>query len=646
MTSLSAPTDSPQLDTWPKVLLHNASLYGKRRQAMRYKHYGIWQSYTWDDYFSWARYIALGLRSLGFGPGSRLLVVGDNCAEWYFGAMAAQCNRGVVVGLYSTLSAAEIEHIARSSQAEFAFVQDQEQVDKLLAVCERLPNLKHLLFWRYKGLSGSEYEGLVGLRELVARGREWEAAHRSEFENTLAAGTADDVCAIVYTSGASGEVPKGALHTHRSLMTSAAYFARQDHFGQADSLASALPPAWITEQILAFGCHLLSGGTVNFAESEETLQDDLREVAPTVFIYSSRLWESLIGQVEARLRGADAFKRWVSKRLMPVGGKMAEAKENGAKPGLWLRGAHALADWVVLRHIRDGLGLSRARLAYAFGATLSPDALRFFRGMGVPLKSVYCSAEAGAVSGAGVMTHTLGSVGFVNPGVEVRLTERGEMLVRGEGAFRGYCDLGPSARELGLEGWVFTGDCAILSEGGELVLADRVEDLVLFPDGDSFAPQQVESRLRYSPYIQDAWVFADSDRQSVSAVIVVDFQNAGRWADKKRVAYTTYSDLSQKPQIYELIGQEIARVNKDLPEGHHIRRFVNLHKEFHPDEQELTRDRKLRRRMLAKRYPDLVEALREGRSSVELDAEIVYQDGRTGRLRTVLRIATVKADGI
>ncbi|MCX8032197.1 MAG: AMP-binding protein [Thermoleophilia bacterium] len=650
MTALKAHLDLTELNTWPKVLKYNASHYGSAHAAMRFKHYGIWQTYSWQDYLQRVKEIALGLRSLGFGPGSRLLVIGDNCPEWYFAEMAAQCNRGVCVGLYADFSAAEIEYVARDSAAEFALVEDQEQVDKILQVRDRLPALKHVLFWRYKGLDRPEYEGLVGIRELTAQGRAYEAAHPGEFESTVAAGEPDDLCAIVYTSGATGEWPKGALHSHRSLMASARPYFELDDLHASDSMATALPPAWITEQILGYCCHLLSGATMNFPENSETLREDIREVAPTVVVYSARLWEGQIGQIEAGLRGATRLKRWFSDRLLPVGDQLAAARYSGRSLGWKLAILRIAAELFVFRKIRDGLGLPRVRLAYTFGSVLSPDALRFFHGLGVRVKNVYCSAEAGAVTGAGDRVQTPGTVGRLNPGVEVSVSDRGELLVRSEGRFRGYCsgevvseraDLGA-----GLDGWLHTGDTGHINGDRELVFVDRLEDLMLLPCGDLLAPQAIESRLRHSPYIRDAWVLAGADCPFVSAVIVVDAENAGRWADRHKVTYTTFSDLSQKPEIYDLIEKEIARVNNHLPASHQIQKFVNLHKELDPDESELTRDRKLRRSVLKKRYADLVRALSEECYLVDVEAEITYQDGRTGKLRTALKIAVVGSGGV
>jgi long-chain acyl-CoA synthetase len=634
-----APSASARIDTWPKVLEHNAGTLGARRKAMRYKHYGIWQSYSWQEYLDNVKYLALGLLALGFAPGDKLLVIGDNCPQWYFAELAAQCDRGISVGLYSDLSPAEIAHIAGDSGARFAMVQDEEQLDKLAQVRDRLPALETILYWSYKGLGKGAEEDLIGLREVLDRGRCYEQEHPGVFEQNIAAGNAADVCAIVYTSGVEGP-PKGALHSYRSLMAGSQSFCAADGLARKDDLVSYLPPAWISEQWLAFGCHLLSGGTVDFSENDETHLEDMREIAPSLAVYSSRLWESRAGQVRARLMAASRVKRLTSRAFLPIGDRVAGLREQGKKPGFGLLILDRLGDLLVFRKVRDSLGLPHARVCYSCGATLSPEAMRFFHALSVPLKNVYGSAEAGAVTRVVGGVQRRGTVGTVNPGVEVKLGDQGEMLVRHAGTFLGYQNDPEATSRVVRDGWVCTGDRCELKDG-DVVFVDRLEDLVTMPCGDEVPPQEIESRLKYSPYIQDAWVFAGPECDFLSAVIIVDPANTGRWADKRKVNYTTFVDLSQKPEVYRLIAGEIATVNQTLPEDRRISRFVNLHKEFDPDEEELTRNRKLRRSLLAKRYADLVTALAGDGDSVEVEAEFTYQDGRVGKLKTAVRIATI-----
>jgi long-chain acyl-CoA synthetase len=631
--------DTAAFDTWPKVLEHNSKTLGAKHPAMRYKHYGIWQVYTWADYLENVKYLALGLRSLGFEPGSKLLIVGDNSPQWFFAELAAQCNQGISVGVYSELSAREIQHVAQNSQAEFAMVEDQEQADKLTSIKEECPFLRAVVYWRYKGLSTDESCEFLGFRQVLEMGRAYEAEHPGAFEQSVMAGKGDDPCAIVYTSGTTGS-PRGALHSYKSLMSASSAFSRQDQLGHRDHMASFLPPAWINEQWLIFGCNLLSGGTVDFAENSETQQADVRETAPTLIVYNSKLWESLAGQVRARLHNASRVKRLTSNALMPSALKLAGLLETGQKPGLGLQALGALSNLLVLRQVRDSLGLSRARVCYSSGSTLSPEAMTFFHALKVPLKNVYGSTEAGSVTGVTKKVQTRGTVGSLNPGIEVKCADSGEISVRHPGVFLGYYNDAEATAKVMSDGWVSTGDRCQL-QGDELIFVDRISDLITLPCGDMVPPQEVESRLKYSSYIRDAWVIAGLGCDSLSAIIVVDAANTGHWADARRVSYTTFGDLSQQPEVYQLIKQEIALVNTVLPETQRITRYVNLHKEFDPDERELTRNRKLRRLTLGDRYQDLVKALVDGRSEVEVETEITYQDGRVGTLKTNLKIANI-----
>jgi long-chain acyl-CoA synthetase len=633
--------DTASLDTWPKVLEHNGACFGARSKAMRYKHYGIWQSYSWQDYYLNVKYLALGLLSLGFKPGNKLLIVGDNSPEWYFAELAAQCDRGVSVGLYSDLSAAEIEYVAKDCEVEFAMVEDEEQADKIIQIRDRLPALKAVVYWRYKGL-GKQQDGVfVGLRHVVDRGRRYEEEHPGVFEENVAAGKAGDFCAIIPTSGTTGDGPKAAMHSYASLMAGATCYRDLGGLRSKDDLACYLPPAWITEQWLAFGCHLLCGGTLSFAEGPETQQEDVREIAPSLVLYNSRLWESLAGQVQAKMRGASLLKRLATRWLMPVGYALADLDYAKRKRGLLRRLLGVFADLVVFRPIRDSLGLPRARVCYTSGSKLSPEAMRFFHALKIPLKNTYGSAEAGSITGAADEVQSPGTVGVVNRGVEIRVTEQGEILARHPGVFLGYYGDPSLTGKVVRDGWVHTGDKGYLNADQELVFVDRLSDVITLPCGDSFAPQDIESRLKYAPYIKDAWVLAGQDCDYVTAVIIIDAATTGKWADKRKIAYTTFGDLSQKPEVYQLIDQEILAVNQGLPESQRVKRYVNLHKEFHPDEFELTRNHKLRRAFLTKTYPELMRALGGDRETVEVEAEFTYQDGRTGKIKTALKIATI-----
>jgi long-chain acyl-CoA synthetase len=633
--------DISKLDTWPKVLEFNNQHYGEKHKAMRYKHYGIWQAYTWQDYFQNVKYLALGLLTLGFKAGEKLLIVGDNAPEWYFGELAVQCNKGISVGLYSDLSTSEIKYIALNCEAEYAIVEDQEQADKIEQIMGELPKLRKVIYWRYKGLSKQKGPLFIGYRDVLKLGREYEINHPQTFNKNVAEGKSEDICAIIYTSGTTGEGPKGAQHTYKSLQWASDYYMNLDKISPKDNLVSYLPPAWITEQWLAFGCHLLSGSTVNFAESAETQQEDIREIGPTLVLYSSRLWERQAGQVQAKTLGSGALKKWAFRRFTPAGYKMAELRYKKMNPGWSQKIMSFLGYWLLFRPVRDGLGLPHARICYSSGATLCVDAFRFYHALNVPLKNLYSSTEAGAITGTTNEDINLNTVGSINRGVEVKITPEGEIIARGHGTFSGYYNNPELTARVLKDGWVHTGDSGSLTEDNQLIFIDRLSDLIRLPGGDTISSQDIESRLKYSPYIKDAWVLAGEDGKFVSAIIVIDAGNTGRWADKHKVLYTTFGDLSQKTEVYQLVESEILRINQQLPDGGKIKKYVNLYKEFDPDENEMTRTRKLKKTFLLKKYNYLVAALSGDKSAVDVETQFTYQDGRVGKIKTSLKIEKV-----
>lgn len=628
-------------ETWPQILKYNFEKYGDNHVAMRYKHRGIWQAFTWKDYYLDVKYLALGLLSLGFKPGDKLLIIGDNAPQWYYAELAAQADHGVSVGLYSDLTPQEIKYIAANSETRFAVVEDQEQVDKFLQIKGELPRLEKIIYWQYKGIPGYNDATLIGYRQVQQSGQKYEAEHPGAFEQNIADGKAGDVCAIVYTSGTTGDVPKGAVHTYGTLKPGAEYFLHLDPWREDDKIATYMPPAWITEQWLGIGCHLLSGATLNFAERPETQQQDIREIGPDIIFYSSRIWERQAVTVQARMQGADFFKKMVYRLLMPVGYRLADARLKGQKPGVLDKILYPLADLLVLRPLRDNLGLPNARVCYAIASPLSPEAIRFYHALNVPLKNHYGLTEGGTVSCSRTDDIKLETVGTVPRGAEVRITGRGELLCRQPGVFQGYYRDPAKTAEALKEGWFYSGDSALVNEEGHVVFLDRLKDLVEMSSGDKLAPQLIESQLKFSPYIRDAWVLAGPERAYVSAIIIIDFDNVSRWADQKRVVYTTFNDLSQKPEVYELIRQEIERTNKSLSPGCRIVKYTNLHKEFDPDESELTRNRKLKRQFIEERYREVIRAIYSDKAEAAIEAQIKYRDGRTGTITTVIGIKSV-----
>ncbi len=628
-------------DTWPQILKYNYEKYGDNHRAMRYKHYGIWQPYTWKDYYLSVKYLALGLLSLGFEPEDKVLIMGDNAPQWYYAELAAQANHGASVGLYSELSPAEIKYIAQNVEARFAVVEDQEQVDKFLQVKGDLPLLKKVIYWSYKGLAHYDDPILMGHGQVLQLGKEYEEEHPGRFEQNVENGKAEDICAIVYTSGTTGGTPKGAVHTYRTMRAGAEYHLRLDPWHRNDNVVPYLPPAWMTEQWFGIGCHQLSASTLNFAEAPETQQRDMRETEPSIVYYGARVWESQAAMVQARILGADAIKRVAFRLLMPVGYKMADLKYRRQKPSLFLKILYPLADFALFRPIRKSLGLSNARICYTTEAMLSPDAFRFYHALNLPLKSLYATTEGGALTGAKNDDIHLETVGPAHPGTEVKITDAGEIIYRQPGVFVGYYKDPEKTAEILKEGWFYSGDSGFVREDGHIVFIDRLEDLVELASGDKLAPQFIESRLKSSPYIKDALVLAGPERAFASAIIIINYDNVSRWAGQRRVAYTTFTDLSQQPEVYGLVKTDIERVNKDLPPSARVKKYVNLHKEFDPDEGELTRTRKLRKRFSEERYRELIHAIYHGKTEVSIEARVSSGDERTGTMKTTISIKSV-----
>lgn len=632
-------------DTWPKILRYNFEKYGDARRAMRYKHYGVWQPFTWKDYYLDVKHLALGLLSLGFQHGDRLLIMGDNAPQWYCAELAAQASRGIAVGAYSGLTPSETKYIAQNSEARFAVVQDQEQVDKILQIRNELPLLEKVIYWNYKGLSHYHDPTLIGYREVLELGKKYEGENPGLFERNVEAGRADDVCSLVYTSGTAGDAPLAAVHTYRTLREGAECHLRLDPWQDSDNVVPSLPPVWINEKWLGIGCHLLSASTINFAEGPETQQRDTRETGPTIVCHWARIWERQASTVHARILRSNAFNRYAFRLLMPIGYKVADLEFQRKTPGAFLKSLYAFADMVLFRSIRRSLGLQNARICYSTAAILSPNAFRFYHALGVPVKSIYGSTEGGMLAAARNGDIRPDTVGPPHEGAEVAKIDGGELHYRQPGSFLGYYNDPDRTREVLKDGWFHSEDSGRIMDDGHIVIVDRTKDIVQMADGGILAPQLVESRLRFSPYIRDAWVLAGPERAYASAIVVIDYDSVGSWARQRGMAFGTFVELAQSQEVYELVRKEIDKVNQTLPACSRIKRFVHLDREFDPDAGELTRTMKLRRTLLQELHRTIIEAIYAGRGEVTLEAGVSRPGGNMGTMNTTLRIQTVDGAG-
>jgi len=629
-------------DTWPKILKFNFEKYGHNGRALRHKHFGIWQVYSWKNYYLQVKSLALGLLSLGLESGDKVVIVGDNAPEWYYAELAAQAGHGVSVGVCPDLLPREIKTIAENSEARFAIVEDQEQVDKFLRIQAGLPLLKKIIYWNYKGLTHYDNPVLVGYKQVLQRGEQYEVEHPGLFERLVETGQADDVCALVYTSGTSGTAPKGAVHTYKTMRAGAVHYLQLDPWYENDNVVPFLPPAWMPEQWAGIGCHLLSACTLNFAEAPETQQRDTKETRPSIIFYNARVWESLAAMVQARILGNDPIQKLACRLLMPIGYKTADLRFQKKKPDFFRKTLHGLANFVLFRPFKNSLGLSNARICYSTGGVLSPDAFRFFHALNLPLKSLYHTSEGGSLTDARDEDICTEMLGPVPKGTEVKITDKGELIFRQPGIFIGYYKDAAKTAEVLKDGWFFSGDSGFIREDGHIVFLDRGRDLIKLKSGEKLAPQWIESRLKFSPYIKEAWVLAGPDQAFVSAILIINYDTVRRWAGQKRVAYSTFADLSQRPEVYELVKQNIDRINSTLSPGCRIKKYVNLYKELDPDEGEVTRDKKLRRPFLEERFRQLIDSIYGDKSEVSIEARVRYQDGRTGTIKTTLSIKSAQ----
>jgi long-chain acyl-CoA synthetase len=626
--------------TLPQFLLRQAREH-PRSPALREKEKGIWQEWTWADYLAHVRAIALGLVSLGFQRGDKLALLSDNRPQLYAAMVAAQAAGGVPVPLYQDSIPKELQFAIDYVDAKFVYAEDQEQVDKVLELKPNLPKVETIVFDDPKGLRHYTDPLLLSLDQLEERGRSLHAEKPALFEELVRAGRADDIALICYTSGTTG-TPKGAMLSHGNLIHGIREILQVEHYERTDETLAYLPAAWVGDTIWSVAGSLTVGFTVNCPERPETVMENLKEIGPQVLVAPPRIWENLVSTVQVKLEDASWLKRRLCRWLLPVGEEVARRQMEKRPVSLRLRLLRALGEFLVFGPLRDHLGFRRTRYAYTGGAPLGPEIFLFFRALGINLKQVYGQTEIGVSCVQRDGDTKLGTVGTPFPNTEIRLTESGELISRSPAVFRGYYKNPQATAETIKDGWLHSGDAAMFDQDGHLIVIDRAKDVTALADGTKFAPQYIENKLKFSPYIKEA-VAVGQERPYIAAMINIDMENVGKWAERRQIAYTTYADLAQKPAVYDLIGQEVDRVNRDLPEGTRIHKYVLLHKELDPDDEEITRTRKVRRGFVARKYADIIEALFAESPSVGVTTTITYQDGRQATLQTELTIRTARA---
>ncbi len=648
MNQLSATKDEFP-ESLPGLLVRNVHRFGDRRVALREKEYGIWQSVTWQQYLERVRNFSLGLISLGLKPGESIGIICGNRPEWIYSELAAQAAGAIPFGIFQDSILSEVAYIIDHAQAAMIVAEDQEQVDKILDLRDKLPRLKKIIYTDPKGLwEYEEKDLLIQFSEIERLGRQLHQKEPQRFDENVGAIEEDDLAIICYTSGTTGN-PKGTLLTHKNILSMVASLHEVDPKQPDDQFLSFIPLPWIVEQTMSVFSSLYAGYTINFPEDSETAMADLYEIAPSLVVASPRMWEGISRQVMVKHLDASFFKKLVYNLCLPVGYRWADFKFEKKNPPLGWKILYWIAYAAMFRALRDRLGFSRIRSAMTGGAALGPDVFRFFHALGVNLKQIYGQTEVAGYS----TIHRDGdinfdSVGIPVPAAEVSIFEPdaegvGEILSRGPGLFQGYLKNEEATRETIIDGWMHTGDAGFFTKDGHLVIIDRVKDLMHLKSGAKFSPMFIENKLKFCPYIVESVVLGHQ-QDYVTAMICIDYKHVGKWAEDNRIIYTTYSDLASKLEVYDLIEKEVVRVNATLPEKARVKKFLLLYKELDPDDEEMTRTKKIRRKFINQKYTEEIAALYGDVAELPIETVIRYQDGKTATLRTNIIIRAMKPE--
>ena len=632
--------------TFPHLLLKHAS-ERPEAPALREKEYGIWQTWSWRETADTVRHMACGLRALGLARGQNLAFISDNRPHVYMGFLAVQACGAVPIPLYQDAVAAEMRFVMEDAEIAFAFAENQEQVDKLLEVRESVPSITHIIYDDPRGLRKYDQPGLISTEDLLTKGKEWDAQNPGAYDAMVQAVSPDDVSVILYTSGTTGK-PKGVCQTHRSFGDSARGGAETDHLNASDNVICYLPPAWVGDHLFSFAQWLVAGFTINCPESSSTVSIDLREIGPTYYFAPPRIFEGMLTSVSIRMEDASPFKQWMYAKAMDVarrvGGDILDGKSVGAMDRL----QYKLGSFFIYGPLRNAMGLSRIRVAYTAGAAIGPELFRFFRSIGINLKQLYGQTETCAyvcLQRDGQVE--LSSVGQAAPGIELKIADNGEVLLKGVSVLKEYYKRPDATAEvIDANGYFHTGDAGVIDASGQLRIIDRAKDVGKTSRGAMFAPNYIENKLKFFPHIKEAVCFGHG-KDEVCAFINIDYEAVGNWAERQGLPYGGYVDLASKAKVLELVAECIDKVNADLASepgmaDTQVARFLVLHKELDPDDDELTRTRKVRRNFIADKYGVLVDALYTGKKEQFIETQVKFEDGRTGSVSATLSIVDSK----
>ena len=636
------------MDTFPKLLLENARRLGDH-PAIREKEYGIWQTWSWQEVADEVRSLACGLAARGFKRGDKLGIIGGNRPRLYWGMAAAQCIGGIPVPTYQDAVANEIQYVLDHAEIRFILVEDQEQVDKILEVKDRLPALSEIYYDDERGMRNYADIQATDFASLQEEGREYDKQHPGFFEEQVAQGKGSDVAIFLYTSGTTG-TPKGVVLTHDNVLITASNGIKFDNLTRGEEVLAYLPMAWVGDHIFSYAQSYVSGFCVSCPESGATVMEDLREIGPTYFFAPPPIFENVLTTVMIRMEDAARLKRSVFKYFMDVARRAGPAILSGEKVSAGDRLLYALGELLIYGPLKNTLGMSRIRLAYTAGEAIGPDIFDFYRSLGINIKQLYGQTEASV----NITLQPDGevypdTVGKPAPDVEIRITDGGEVMYRSPGVFACYFKNEESTRETKTEdGWVHTGDAGFFDDRGHLKIIDRAKDVGKFNDGSLFAPKYIENKLKFYPYIKEAVAFGDQ-RDYCATFINIDMEAVGNWAERNDVSYASYQDLASRPEVYDLIEEGVRNVNSELAAdpnmaASQIRRFLILHKALEADDGELTRTAKVRRRFVGEKYGILVDALFGGNKNCYIETEVTFEDGRKGSISGDLSIRDVETE--
>ncbi|MBA5763155.1 long-chain fatty acid--CoA ligase [Vibrio sp. 404] len=625
--------DVTTLDTFPKVLQHNATNWPEQ-VAMREKEFGIWREFTWLDYQDRVKWLALALQDLGVGEGDVVGLLGDNRPEWVWGELSAHAIKAYSLGIYQDSMHEEVAYLINYAKAKVIIAEDEEQCDKLLELADEIPSVEFIVYCDPRGMRKYDDPRLIDVEKIYQRGQEIDKSEPNKYPTLVEATKGSDLSILCTTSGTTSKPKLALLHSGTFLDHCAAYL-RADPRQPGDNYVSVLPLPWIMEQVYVVGQALVSRQIVNFVEEQETMMADLREIGPNFVLLAPRVWENIVADVSARMMDSTPFKQKMYKLGMQLANK---ALEQGKRS--------KLAEWILLRALRDRLGFSNLSSAATGGAAMGPDTFRYLQAIGVPLKQLYGQTEmcgAYTVHQAGDVDYDSVGVAFDNAEVKVINPDSngvGEIIAKSSGMFTGYLNNMAAFEEDVRDGWMHTGDAGYFKESGHLVVIDRLKDMSQTSHGDRYSPQFIENKLKFSPFIAEAVVIG-KEKPWLSAIICIRYAIVAKWAEQKGLAFTNYTNLSAQPEVYQAIREEVLKVNESLPDAQKISKFILLYKELDADDGELTRTRKVRRGVVAEKYGDIIETIYSDKPKVDVDTVITYQDGTKTRIKTSLVVETL-----